>query len=598
MSGNAIPPAASDSAGESGFADSAAEMEQLRELLLGGEIGRLRQIEERLGELGLSVEELADVLPEAIALRNSRDNQLEKTLMPTIEDAIGESVRKRPDEITNAIFPILGPAIRKSIAQALADLVANINRTIENDLSWQGIQWRIEAWRTGVPYPQVLMRHSLVYRVEQVFLIHRETGLLLQHAAVPELDTADGDMVSGMLTAIRDFVQDSFSGGSEGELRTFAVGEMTVVVEQGPYAMIASVVRGQAPESLHVVLEEALETVHIQFAPPMRDFDGDTDKFEQSYPILAECLQTEYSRAKEEKRGAGLKTKLLVVWVVIFFVLFWVGFGYYRSARRWEGAQEALRATPGIVLIEADRFLGKWEFVELRDPLAGDPNMILNERGVDTTDVSHSWTSYISVEPEMIVARGRGVTDAPDGVDLEFSEGTLFVSGVASADWWERAAATLPLVTGVTEVDWSRYNRSVPATVAAAAQQIEGYVITFASGSANPENGDADIQAGAADILTLVAESDRWGWEVSVEIAGRTDSTGGDEINRVLSAARAERVREGLVRSGVDPAILNVVGLGDASPMLVPGAEDLQRLNRSVTFVVTTTPIAEDEESR
>lgn len=597
MSGSPIPPAA-DPSGENGFDDASVEMEHLRKLLLGGEIEQLREIERRLGELGLSVDELAELLPQAIALRNSRDNQLERTLMPTIEDAIGESVRKRPDEITNAIFPILGPAIRKSIAQALADLVANINRTIENDLSWQGIQWRVEAFRTGVSYPQVIMKHSLVYRVEQVFLIHRETGLLLQHAAVAELETADGDMVSGMLTAIRDFVQDSFAGGAEGELRTFAVGELSVVVEQGPYAMLAAVVRGQAPESLHLVLEEALESVHVQFSSTMRDFDGDPSVFEAAYSVLADCLQTEYSRKKEEKRGAGLMTKLLVAWAIIVFALFWVGFGYYRSARRWEGAQQALQSTPGIVLIEANRFLGNWDFVELRDPLATYPNLILDARGVDTTDVTHTWSTYISVEPEIVVARARNVTEAPPGVDFAMAGSVLTVTGQAPASWRERAQQILPLVPGIDAVDWSNFNRAIPAALESAAQRVEGYVVIFPSGSAFPENGDAPIARAAADIAALAAEANEWGWTAAVEIAGRTDSTGAESVNRTLSAARAARVRSGLVRNGVDPVMLTIVGLGNDSPMFVAGADDPQRLNRSVTFVVTTTPIAEDEESR
>jgi OOP family OmpA-OmpF porin len=59
-----------------------------------------------------------------------------------------------------------------------------------------------------VPYAQVVIRHALVYRVEQVFLIHRESGLLLEQAHLPNLALPDADLVSGIRTAIRDFVAD------------------------------------------------------------------------------------------------------------------------------------------------------------------------------------------------------------------------------------------------------------------------------------------------------------------------------------------------------------------------------------------------------
>ena len=219
--------------------------------LLGAERRRLQELERRLDAAGVTREELAELLPEAIVLRAARDRQLARALAPTVESAIGESVRRNPREIATAIFPVLGPAIRKAIAETLAGLVASINSALEHSLSPRGLKWRLEAWRTGVPYAQIVLKHALVYRVEQVFLIHAETGLLLAHAWAPDLKVSDADLISGMLTAIRDFVADSFARERDaGGLRRFSVGELTVMVEQGPQAVIAAVVRGQAPDTL------------------------------------------------------------------------------------------------------------------------------------------------------------------------------------------------------------------------------------------------------------------------------------------------------------------------------------------------------------
>ena len=155
-----------------GYGDRPDDLAELRELILGPERRKLEELERRLEAAGVTREELAELLPEAIALRSGRDRQLGRALAPTVESAIGESVRRNPRPIATAIFPVLGPAIRKAIAEALTGLVASINRTLEHSLSPRGLRWRLEAWRTGVPYAQIVLRHALVYRVEQVFLIH------------------------------------------------------------------------------------------------------------------------------------------------------------------------------------------------------------------------------------------------------------------------------------------------------------------------------------------------------------------------------------------------------------------------------------------
>ena len=282
--------------------ESVAEFVALRKLLIGPEQQRLDELSDELHATELSPEELADRLPEAIALRGSRDDQLGRALGPTIETAMRESIRRNPEEMATAIFPILGPAIRKAIAETMAALVRSINAAVEQSLSANGIKWRIEAWRTGVPYSEIVIRHALVYRVEQVFLVHAETGLLLAHAAAPDLEIDDADLISSMMSAIGDFVRDSFRPGEGATLRTFSVGEHTVQVEAGPRALLAVVIRGQAPDSLLLQQQDTLETIHLEYASQLADYSGDSEPFESARPLLATCLETVLVTQSKEAR--------------------------------------------------------------------------------------------------------------------------------------------------------------------------------------------------------------------------------------------------------------------------------------------------------
>src|SRR6185503_13640654 len=280
-----------------------------------------------------------------------------------------ESIRQNPREIATAIFPILGPAIRKAIAETMSALVRSINSAVEHSLSPRGIKWRIESWRTGVPYAQVVIKHALVYRVEQAFLIHAETGLLLAHATAPGLQLPDAALISGMLTAIPDFVRDSFRPGEGATLRTFSVADHTVQVEAGPMALLALVIRGEAPEEVLRKQQDTLETIHLQFAAALADFSGDSAQFQSVHPLLEECLETVVDTSAH-----GRGRLLWLRWAIplaIAAAAFIIVMG--RANQRFNRAVATLNSEPGLVVIDAQRGWRSWKISGLRDPHARPP---------------------------------------------------------------------------------------------------------------------------------------------------------------------------------------------------------------------------------
>jgi len=106
------------------------------------------------------------------------------------------------------------------------------------------LKWRLEAIRTKRSFAEVVLLHTLVYRVEEIFLIHTQSGILLQHVGAEANHGKDPDLVSGMLTAIQEFVKDSFNSQTGEMLDTLRMdGDHSVWIEQGPHAMLAAVIR-------------------------------------------------------------------------------------------------------------------------------------------------------------------------------------------------------------------------------------------------------------------------------------------------------------------------------------------------------------------
>lgn len=565
--------------------ESAAEqLERLRELLLGKEQRDLGELRDRFDSWELTPEEVADQLPEAIGLRTSRDKSLGRALAPTLEAGIQESVHRNPQQIAQAIYPILGPAIRKAISDTISSFVETLNRAIEHSFSVRGLKWRIEAMRTGVPYAQIILKHALVYQVEQVFLIHGDSGLMIAHVVLDETKTQDPDLVSGMLTAIRDFVADSFGATEGGGLRRFKVGELTVLVEAGPLANLAVVVRGEASPELLETMPATLETIHLQFRAQLRDYDGDGEALEATEPILAELLETVVATDRREAPSLAPR----IAWAVAAVALVLLIAFAVRSRLAWSEAREAIRAEPGLTLIDADRGFRRWRFEGMRDPLARDPLAVLAQLGVDTDRVEGSWEPYLSFDPEILLARTERALDPPAEVALTLDEGVLRASGSASARWALLAQSRARGLAGVSELDLSPLQITVPQDVATLRSEIETRRVLFDVGSARLGAESLGLLDEIAPRLErLQREADALGYRVQVELVGRTDSSGTEETNRTLSEQRADSVLAALTVRGLEPDVVSMTGIGVTDPLAGADESARERLNRSVSFAVS-----------
>ncbi|MGD8494470.1 MAG: hypothetical protein PVH44_12745, partial [Desulfobacterales bacterium] len=275
-------------------------LNELRRLLLKPIQAQLDELQKRLDTPDLHARDVSRVLPEAISLRSQRDKKIEMALEPITEKTIKSSIRRDRKALVDALFPVMGPAIRRAIASAIQGMIQSFNQILEHSLSVNGLKWRLEALRTQKSFAEVVLLHTLIYQVEQVFLIHRESGLVLQHVVTKTVSADDPDLVSSMLTAIKDFVQDSFGGTAEETLETLRVGERSVWIEHGPHAVLAAVIRGNPPMELQNILKDALEEMHFKHREELVSFEGDPAPFEATRYILEECLAAQFKMEKQK----------------------------------------------------------------------------------------------------------------------------------------------------------------------------------------------------------------------------------------------------------------------------------------------------------
>ncbi len=68
----------------------------------------------------------------------------------------------------------------------------------------------------------------------------------------------------------------------------------------------------------------------------------------------------------------------------------------------------------------------------------------------------------------------------------------------------------------------------------------------------------------------------------TITITGHTDSTGSEAYNQKLSERRAQAVADYLKSRGVNPALLNVVGMGELAPIADNSTKEGRQMNRRV----------------
>jgi OOP family OmpA-OmpF porin len=469
-------------------------------------------------------------------------------------ESFKDTVRRDPRTFADAIFPVIGPAIRKYIANALAGIVQSINQGLNNTFTPRGLRWRWKAFRTGTSFGEIALRHSLVYRVEQVFLIHRETGLLLEHVMAEGIEAQSPEMVAAMLTAIQDFAKDSFQAEQGDALNAMSVGDVSVWVEEGPLAILAAAIRGVAPLALREEFEAALEDVHATHREPLESFDGDASAFATVQPRLEECLQHQVNEASP--RPPWFTLALVTIGLLL---LAWWFVPRIVEGRRWSAYQDRLQDEPGIVVTEVGKRDGRRYVAGLQDRFAADPALLLDSAGLQADRVWSRWDPYIALSPDLILRRAHARLDPPPTIDLALRDGILVATGSAPPEWLEMARLEAPTVPGVN--GFQVEDEALQDLVA----RIQRRTLLFPVGSDTP-NAPEIIDDVASQLRALDTEAHARGHTVTVEVLGSTDDQGDSLFNVGLAVARAERIRALLLASGVGEAEVRAKGATPRAP--------------------------------
>ncbi|MDZ7740839.1 MAG: hypothetical protein U5Q03_03590 [Bacteroidota bacterium] len=526
------------------------DLNELRELLTGMESRDLVKIRTWLHDVDAFAEDISTVIPLSIKQLVEKRILLPKTLLPIVEEAIESSVLSNPQKLANALFPIMGPAIRKAVSEDLKKMIESLNNALENSFSPKRIGWRLQAAFSNRTYRDIVLSHILVYRVRQVFLIHRRTGILLQHEIDESVAHKDPDMVGAMLTAINDFVRDSFDVGQDQEIQTVQIGEFNVWVEQGPHAILAGIVEGNPPAELREVFQQALEKIHLDFPKALVHFDGDTAVFDEDHTHLSNCLKKQ-TRSKKKR-----PVLLIIIFIILLGLLGYWAYLKIDESLRWNAYLDRVRDMRGVVINRTGNESGKKIIMGMRDPLANKPENFLADHEFTSQEVRSSWQLFISLDPGFILKRAILKLNPSDSVKLSFRDGVLYARGITTTAWLDKASYLHDHILGVEAFNTDSLRLAQKPDLRSYKKDIDQFVFNYEYGVTGLDDDKRGKLEKLRNIIrNMLAEGVDYR-NFTVQMIGYTLSSGNAESNREYILKRANILRDELIKMGIEPELI------------------------------------------
>jgi hypothetical protein len=303
-----------------------AAIESLRQILVGRENARIDGVEARLG----SVEDQV-----------GDEEALARAITPLMHTAIRRQIQDARAEMIEALYPIIGALIGRAVTEAMRDLARQVDGRMRQGVDPRLWWWRVRARLGGVPDDELSLRAVLPFQVNEVFLIHHETGLLLLHASRQATSTADSEIISGMLTAIRDFASEAFGYGETGELDEIQYGRHRILIETGRLSYLAVAADGVEPPGFRAELRNHIHAIERDHGALLRDYTGDAAPLAPLQSTLAPVLESGQARPLSRTQkwllagaGAGI--------IVAITGVFGTGFLFWRVLRAEPAARPAV----------------------------------------------------------------------------------------------------------------------------------------------------------------------------------------------------------------------------------------------------------------
>jgi len=241
---------------QTGTSSEQDQLDVLKKILLQedrSEIADLRAIldnkEQLEGKVSPIIKEHLDFLKENFA----------KDYEAVIGDMVAKKLEASQDDLLNVLYPVIGKMIKKFIGNEFQKLKDSIDQQVKSTFSKQGLFGKLNFFSKSKKAANEVLAGMDKARVDEIFIIQKNSGLLIAHAGYKK--DGDADIIAGMFTAIKAFVEDAFQKKTE-ELEMIEYGTYKIFVQSFHSYYMAAAISG----SLSSIEREEMQLKMFDFA--------------------------------------------------------------------------------------------------------------------------------------------------------------------------------------------------------------------------------------------------------------------------------------------------------------------------------------------
>lgn len=408
------------------------DYEKLKTLLFKDEMADLSAFRQLLNDDTALAKKLSKVLEQASDLTLKNNPNFKEKFANNNPEHLLNILKRDPQGLTALLTPIISPVIRSAVIQSMRRFISEINNTLEQGLSLKYMKWRWKAFRSGIPLSEIVFENTIQYQVQQLFLIDKETGLLVEYAGQEDDLIQDKEAMSAMLTAIQDFVSDSLQAET-GTLSAAELGDDLLWVFPGNNYNLAALIKGAPSGRLRTQLADLLSHIHLKYSIEFEDQSTWNNHLAARHDMSEHLIQ---------KKIEGDKKMTVWPWVIILGLLVvWYSYNKYQKNQSINTRISQLNSTPGLAINELKTVNNQFVATGFKDPLADITSF---------KDVNFQTQPFYSLDDSLIEQRAVQFINQPN-IKTSFKQGVLTLNGYRSKEsknhWHE-----LTLIPGINKV--------------------------------------------------------------------------------------------------------------------------------------------------
>ena len=130
-----------------------------------------------------------------------------------------------------------------------------------------------------------LIHPGKVGRVHNLFLLSK-SGIVISNLSANEVEETDADILGGMFTAVKNFMEDAFSARSDSSLNDIQFGNFHITFASGAYSELAVVYTGIINQASEEAIADTLIAFELENIKTLENWDGDLSRLSTAADYL------------------------------------------------------------------------------------------------------------------------------------------------------------------------------------------------------------------------------------------------------------------------------------------------------------------------